>query len=59
MDLDSFRKLWTDLVKKVGFSLGFHLIQAEPIAVIEPNVLVIAAKPGYNSIADECGAPRP
>jgi DNA polymerase III subunit gamma/tau len=57
MDLESIRKLWPDLVKKVGFSLGFHLIQAEPLAVLEPNVLVIAAKPGYNSIADECGAP--
>ena len=32
-----------------------HLSQVEPVSVIGPDVLVIAAKPGYNSVADECG----
>jgi DNA polymerase-3 subunit gamma/tau len=54
-DLLTARKVWPELFKKVGARLGLHLSQVEPIAVMEPEVLVIAAKPGYNSLADECG----
>ena len=32
-----------------------HLSQVEPVSVIGPDVLVIAANAGYNSVADECG----
>ena len=35
--------------------LGVHLSQVEPVSIIGPDVLVIAANPGYNSVADECG----
>ena len=49
------RQLWPDLVKKVGAKLGMRLVAAEAIGVEEPDVLVIAAKPGYNSLADPCG----
>ncbi len=57
-DLDAVRKLWPDLVKKVGISLGWKLSQVEPIELDGPDVLVIAAKPGYNATFDECGTPE-
>ena len=56
LDLDAVRQVWPDLVKKVGAKLGMRLVAAEAIGVEEPDVLVIAAKPGYNSLADPCGA---
>jgi DNA polymerase-3 subunit gamma/tau len=55
VDLDAVRQLWPDLVKKVGATLGMRLVAVEAIGVEEPDVLVIAAKPGYNSLADPCG----
>jgi DNA polymerase III subunit gamma/tau len=55
LDLAAVRKVWPDLFKKVGARLGVHLSQVEPVSVIGPDVLVIAANPGYNSVADECG----
>jgi DNA polymerase-3 subunit gamma/tau len=58
LDLDAVRKVWPDLVKKVGTGLGWKLSQVEPIELDGPDVLVIAAKPGYNSTFDECGTPE-
>ncbi len=58
LDLDAVRKLWPDLIKKVGTSLGWKLSQVEPVELEGPDVLVIAAKPGYNSAYDECGTPE-
>ena len=58
LDLDAVRKLWPDLVKKVGTALGWKLAQVEPIELEGPDVLVIAARPGYNSTFDECGTPE-
>jgi DNA polymerase III subunit gamma/tau len=55
LDLAAIRKIWPDLFKKVGARLGVHLSQVEPVSVIGPDVLVIAANAGYNSVADECG----
>jgi DNA polymerase-3 subunit gamma/tau len=55
LDLAAARKVWPDLVKKVGAGLGWRLSQVEPTALASPDVLVIAAKPGYNAVADECG----
>jgi DNA polymerase-3 subunit gamma/tau len=55
LDLATARKVWPDLFKKVGARLGLHLSQVEPVAVAAPDILVIAAKSGYNSVADECG----
>ena len=52
LELEAVRQLWPDLVKKVGSTLGMKLVAAEAIEVESPDVLVIAAKPGYNSLAD-------
>ena len=43
------------MLKKVGATLAWRLSQVEPVAVVGPDVLVIAANAGYNSVADECG----
>jgi DNA polymerase III subunit gamma/tau len=55
LELADVRKVWPDVFKKVGARLGVHLSQVEPVSVIGADVLVIAANPGYNSVADECG----
>jgi DNA polymerase-3 subunit gamma/tau len=55
LDLATAREVWPDLVKKVGPSLVWRLNYVEPIGVAGPDVLVIAAKPGYNLMADACG----
>ena len=55
LELEAVRQIWPDLVKKVGSTLGMKLVAAEAIEVESPDVLVIAAKPGYNSLADSCG----
>jgi DNA polymerase-3 subunit gamma/tau len=55
LELSAVRKVWPDLFKKLGARLGVHLSQVEPVSVIGADVLVIAANPGYNSVADECG----
>ncbi len=52
------KKLWPDLVKKVGTGLGWKLSQVDPVELEGPDVLVIAARPGYNSTYDECGTPE-
>src|SRR4029079_3953975 len=43
---------------KVGTGLGWKLTQVEPLELEGPDVLVIAARPGYNSAFDECGTPE-
>jgi DNA polymerase III subunit gamma/tau len=58
LDLDAIKKVWPDLVKKVGTGLGWKLAQVEPLELEGPDVLVIAARPGYNSTFDECGTPE-
>ncbi len=58
LDLDSVKKLWPDLIKKVGTGLGWKLSQVDPVDLEGPDVLVIAARPGYNSTYDECGTPE-
>jgi DNA polymerase III subunit gamma/tau len=55
LELAAIRQIWPELVKKVGSLLSMRLAVAEAISVEEPDVLVIAAKPGYNSLADSCG----
>jgi len=56
LDLTAARRVWPDLVKKVGAQLGWRLSQVDPVAIEGADVLVIAAKPGYNSIANACGS---
>jgi len=55
LELAAIRQIWPELVKKVGSPLSMRLAVTEAISVEEPDVLVIAAKPGYNSLADFCG----
>jgi DNA polymerase-3 subunit gamma/tau len=58
LDLEAVRRLWPDLVKKVGPKLGIGLVATEPMAVEGPDVLVFGPKPGYNSsLPDLCGTP--
>jgi DNA polymerase-3 subunit gamma/tau len=58
-DLETARKVWPALVKKVPARLKWLLSQIEPIAVIGPDVLIIAAKPEDNSqsVDNDCGTP--
>ncbi len=58
LELAKAREVWPDLIKKVGANLGWRLSQVEPIAALGSDVLVIAAKPGYNSMAEVCGTPE-
>lgn len=55
LELHVINEIWPDLIKKVGANLGWKLSQAMPIGLDGPDVLVIGAKPGYNSVADQCG----
>jgi len=58
LELAKAREVWPDLIKKVGANLGWRLSQVEPVAAVGSDVLVIAAKPGYNSMAEVCGTPE-
>jgi DNA polymerase-3 subunit gamma/tau len=58
LELAKAREVWPELIKKVGANLGWRLIQVEPIAAVGSDVLVIAAKPGYNSMTEVCGTPE-
>jgi DNA polymerase-3 subunit gamma/tau len=53
LELEAIRRIWPDLVKKVGTKLGIGLVATEAVAVEPPDKLVIAAKPGYNSSLPE------
>ncbi len=55
LELAAIRQVWPELVKKVGSPLSMRLAVAEAVSVEDSDVLVIAAKPGYNSLADSCG----
>jgi DNA polymerase-3 subunit gamma/tau len=57
LDLEAIRKLWPDLVKKVDKRLALTLTQVEPIDFEGTDVLVIAAKPGYNSTFADVDSP--
>jgi DNA polymerase III subunit gamma/tau len=55
LELAVVQQIWPELVKKVGSPLSTRLSLAEPLSVEDPDVLVIAAKAGYNSFVDSCG----
>jgi DNA polymerase III subunit gamma/tau len=59
LDMATARKVWPDLVKKVPSKLRWRLNQVEPIAVVGADVLIIAARSGFNSqaVEDDCGTP--
>lgn len=54
LELRDIQELWPTLIKKVGATIGWRLSQTSPIGLEGPDVLVIGAKPGYNSVADFC-----
>ena len=55
LELAEVQASLAELVKKIGSPLSMRLAVAEAIGVEDSDVLVIAAKPGYNSLADSCG----
>jgi hypothetical protein len=59
LNMEMALKFWPTVVNKAPAKLQWRLIQVEPVAVIEPDVLVIAAKPEANSqsVEDDCGTP--
>ncbi len=58
LDLETVRKIWPELLAKLPHSTMWRLSQVEPIAVNGPDILVIAAKPGYNADGVDPGAPE-
>ncbi len=58
LDLDTIRKLWPELAKKVDKRLALTLTQVEPIDLEGADVLVIAVKPGYNSTFADVDSPE-
>ncbi len=58
LDLDTIRKLWPELAKKVDKRLALTLTQVEPIDLEGGDVLVIAVKPGYNSTFADVDSPE-
>jgi hypothetical protein len=58
-DLETAGKFWLELSKKVPAKLKWRLSQVEPIAVVAPDVLMIAAKPGFNSESVEADCVPP
>ena len=61
LDHEVIRKLWPDLIKKVGVRIGVPLSRLDPpdLACAAPDLLVIRVGAGYNWVADECDAPEP
>ena len=57
-DLATVRKVWPDLVKKVGAQLAWHLSQVEPVAVDGPGRPGHRRQAGIQFGCDECGTRR-
>jgi DNA polymerase-3 subunit gamma/tau len=58
LELENVRKIWPELLAKLPHSTMWRLSQVEPIAVVGPDILVIAAKPGYNADGADPGSPE-
>jgi DNA polymerase-3 subunit gamma/tau len=58
LEVDSIRKLWPELIMKLGPTLKWKATQVEPVSIIGSDILVIAAKPGYNQFDDDCSSPE-
>ncbi len=58
LELERIRQIWPDLLAKVPYATRWRLSQVEPIAVVGPDILVIAAKPGYNADGVDPGTPE-
>ena len=57
LELGIVWKVWPDLLLKPPPRLWW-VSQVEPIAVVGPDILVIAAKPGYNAVDAACESPE-
>jgi DNA polymerase-3 subunit gamma/tau len=50
LDLENVRRIWPEALAKVPYKYNWRLSQVEPVGVAEPNILVVAPKPGYNGM---------
>jgi DNA polymerase-3 subunit gamma/tau len=57
LDMAEIRRVWPELLTRVGASVAWRLSQLEPLAIEAPDVLVITPKPGYNGPDDLLDAP--
>src|SRR5205823_10769466 len=59
LELEAVQKAWPDLAKAVKgqwkWRFSAHL---DPVAVVPPDILVVAPKPGYNSEAEILATPE-
>jgi hypothetical protein len=58
LELELVRQAWPDLMKQLSANLKWQICQVDPVAVIGSDVLVIAAKPGYNSVDESWSTPK-
>jgi DNA polymerase-3 subunit gamma/tau len=61
LEIEVVRRVWPELIKKVGVRIGVPMTRLDPssLVVAGPNLLVIRVGVGYNWVADECDAPEP
>ncbi len=59
LDLDTVLKAWPNVIKKIPTTLRWRFSQVDPVAMAGPDLLIIAAKPGFNSetVEESCGTP--
>lgn len=48
-DLETVHRIWPQAITKVPYKYNWRLSQVEPVAVVGPDVLVVAPRPGYNA----------
>jgi len=59
LDLEEVRKVWPELIRKVGMRLGVPLDRAsEFLAISGPNTLAARLPAGYTGTAGECDNPE-
>ena len=56
LELENVRKIWPQVLAKLPATLVWRLSQVEPAAVEGPDILVIAPKPGYNTVEAALGS---
>jgi len=55
LTLEAVQKVWPELLEKVGAGLSWRLRQGLPIAIDEPDLVTIAARPGLHDAVAPCG----
>ncbi len=56
LDLETVRKIWPEVLAKLPATLVWRLTQVEPVAVEDPDILVIVPKSGYNTVEVALGS---